>query len=100
MAIYKVWERRNAKVADPSSSVCDCSQLWERTSVVVNEVLGCMTGPPCIAQVKPSRKWTPPPFGVFKVNVNAALSGSSVGLSCVIRDYRGVVLGAMASVGS
>ena len=39
-------------------------------------------------------QWVPPPIGCFKINVDDAVSESIYGLSCVIRDQRGEVLGA------
>ncbi|KAF7829689.1 putative ribonuclease H-like domain, reverse transcriptase zinc-binding domain-containing protein [Senna tora] len=96
IATYKVWNRRNE--IRLGANTMPIQLLKDSILSLWNEINSLPeTFEQSSHRHEPPMGWTPPPFNLLKVNVDASKkSDNATGLGCVIRNHQGRVLGAVA----
>ncbi|XP_021809188.1 uncharacterized protein LOC110752770 [Prunus avium] len=92
---WNLWQNRNKAVIEGRS--CAQNVIFNRAHYLADEYESLVKGEPKLIVEKPT-KWSHPPVGRYKLNVDAAFipeTGVS-GIGAVVRNDKGEVMAAMA----
>ncbi|KAF7809060.1 uncharacterized protein G2W53_035803 [Senna tora] len=96
VAMYCVWERRNAKKF--SNEVIKAEKLWSKVERIMDEYQAVNLNDLKNAVVPSKLEWEKPEYPYVKLNVDASIRREGGGyLGGLVRDYTGSCLGAFMS---
>ncbi|XP_021833932.1 uncharacterized protein LOC110773715 [Prunus avium] len=92
---WNLWQNRNKVVVEGRS--CAQEAIFKRANYLTEEYGGLVKGEPKLIVEKPT-KWSPPPVGKCKLNVDAAFIPETYvgGIVDVVRNDKGELMAAMA----